>query len=197
MDCGGKRTKRVSTGDCEPPIRLGSRPDLATIVRAYIARHRPGSRDELRGFRDELSLSDAIKRAGMAQRRDGKRYSHQRRLQVVVLRAATAGLQRARLNAATDFDDLHRRVEKTIGSLVGVGELMVYDTSLRIGANLGFVPSRVYFHRGTRRGARALGLDWRAKSIAVRDCPRQLRVLQAHEIEDCLCIFKSRFKRAV
>ena len=197
MNCAGKATRRSAAGNCPPAIDLGPRPTLTAIVRAYTARYRSGTRDELGGFRDERSLASAIKRAGMAQRRDLKRYSHQRRLRKAVLKAATAELHRAKVGNATDFDDLHDRVEGAIGSLVGIGELMIYDTSLRLGAHLGLLPRRVYLHRGTRRGARALGLDWRAKSVAVRDCPRELGVLQAHEIEDCLCIFKDKLKRAV
>ena len=192
MKCVGKP---IAAGSCPPAIDLGPRPKLATIIRAYISRYRPGTRDELAGFRDERNRAAAIKRAGMAERSDGKRYSHQRRLPKALLKAATAELQRAKLGTATDFDDLHNRVERAIGCFVGIGELMVYDTSLRVGAHLGLLPSRVYLHRGTRVGARALGLDWRAKSVGVRDCPRELRVLKAHEIEDCLCIFEDKFKR--
>jgi len=170
MNCA--RPKRsIGTGDCLP-MALGSRPTLAAIVRAYKNRHRFGGCDELAGFRDERTLGAAIRRAGMAERCDGKRFSHQRRLPKTVLKAATAALHRASVRKANDFDELHQRVGNAIGSLVGIGELMVYDAALRLGAHLRLLPRRVYLHRGTRRGARALGLDWRAKSIALSDCPR-------------------------
>lgn len=67
---------------------------------------------------------------------------------------------------------------------------MVYDTALRIGAKLGLEPERVYLHAGTRVGARALGLDWRAPSILSQDLPSQLRLLPAWQVEDLLCIYK-------
>jgi hypothetical protein len=53
----------------------------------------------------------------------------------------------------------------------------------------------VYLHAGTRAGARALGLNWRATTLAVHDLPAELRVLAPHEIEDCLCIFKNNFEK--
>ena len=40
-----------------------------------------------------------------------------------------------------------------------MGELVVYDTALRIGARFGLEPEKVYVHRGTREGVRKLGLD--------------------------------------
>ena len=76
-----------------------------------------------------------------------------------------------------------------------IGRLMVYDTSLRVGARLHLLPDRVYLHAGTRVGARALGLDWRADHVAMAHLPRALRLLGPHEIEDCLCIYKREIAR--
>ena len=52
------------------------------------------------------------------------------------------------------------------------------------------MPERVYLHRGTRKGARALGLDWRADSLDPRVLPKELADLEPREIEDFLCIYK-------
>jgi hypothetical protein len=70
--------------------------------------------------------------------------------------------------------------------------LKAIDRALRIGAKLGLQPTKEYLHAGTRVGARTLGLDWRAPVVDVRDLPRPLRTLAPHEIEDVLCVFKSR-----
>jgi hypothetical protein len=190
-DAPGANRNRRSV-ECGGPVERPAGASLAGIVRAYIARRRPAVREELDGFKAERSLDAAIERAGMARRRDGKRYSHQHRLKKTVLREATRHLRRAGLGRARDFADLHRRVAIAIGDLVGIGDLTIYDTAFRIGAKLGVFPKVVYLHCGTRKGARALGLKWRAASVAVQDCPRELRVLSAHEIEDCLCVFKDR-----
>ena len=67
---------------------------------------------------------------------------------------------------------------------------MVYDTALRIGAKLGVEPKTVYLHRGTRSGAKALGIETNRPFIEVHEFPRQLRSLRPRELEDCLCIYK-------
>jgi hypothetical protein len=198
MLCDSQRTPRNQRPiECGKPVKRLLDANFASIVRAYIAQRRRAVQDELNGFKAEECLDAAIERAGMARRRDGKRYSHQRRLKKTVLREATRHLRRAGLDRSGDFDDLHRRVAVAIGDIVGIGDLTVYDTSLRIGAKLGVLPKVVYLHSGTREGARALGLNWRVAHVTVEDCPREFRLLSAHEIEDCLCVFKNRFKPAV
>jgi hypothetical protein len=67
---------------------------------------------------------------------------------------------------------------------------------MRIGANLGLEPSRVFLHRGVRVGARALGLNFRAPSLELGEFPEPLRVLRPHQVEDILCIFKEHFVHA-
>ncbi|HTQ38724.1 MAG TPA: hypothetical protein VMJ32_06835 [Pirellulales bacterium] len=165
---------------------------FAAIVRAYTARKIANV--ELRSFENEKSFADALNRAGMAMRPDGKRYDHQRRIPHAVLCAATSSLRLAALERATDFDSLFAIVSNAIGSIHGIGELTIYDTALRIGAKLGLLPTRVYLHSGTRKGARALNLNWHAPYLEVGEFPAELQKLAAHEIEDCLCIFKDRFR---
>lgn len=190
--------QRVQRGQgCGAPAAVGSHPRLNSIVRAYIARCRANSEDELGSFKAEPNLATAVERAGRAEMPGGRRYHHQRRLPAALLRFATKELRRGGLGRARSFDELHQLVHDAIGLLHGIGELTVYDTALRIGAKLGHLPKRVYLHSGTRAGARALGLDWRASFLEVRDVPSELRVLRPHEIEDCLCIFKDKFSSAV
>lgn len=174
----------AGVSDAEPP-RL-----LAAIVRAYRRLCRPGAIEELESFRREPDLEAAVERAALAQRPDGKRYDHQRRLSRDVLKEVRRRLAPSAIRRCDDFDQLHAELEGRIGSIRGVGELMLYDTALRIGAKLSLTPTRVYLHAGTRRGARALGLNGRARSLDVSDLPGELRKLEPHEIEDCLCIFK-------
>jgi hypothetical protein len=74
----------------------------------------------------------------------------------------------------------------------GLGSLYAYDTARRLGAKLGVEPQRVYLHAGTRKGAKALGLDYRQASLPVNDFPEPLRVLPADMLESFLCIYKDR-----
>jgi hypothetical protein len=183
--------RRQSPGrGCSDASVVEVKPRLQSIVRAYVSRFRPGSEEELGSFRAEPTVAAAIERAGRATTPTGKRYHHQRRLPAALLATAVHELKRAHVGRARNFDDLHKRVGAAIGVLHGIGELTVYDTALRIGARLGHLPTKIYLHAGTRAGARALNLDWRAKTLAIREVPSALRVLAAHEIEDCLCIFK-------
>jgi hypothetical protein len=99
-------------------------------------------------------------------------------------------LHQAKLGRAQSFAELIVCIDAAVRSLRGIGELYVYDTALRLGAHLGLLPHKVYLHAGTRRGARALGLDHRAESVSLADLPAPLRGLRPHEIEDVLCIYK-------
>jgi hypothetical protein len=192
------RTGELSVGrGCGDQTVANVNPRLESIVRGYIARFRANSDAELGSFRRERAVASAIERGGLATTPDGKRYHHQRRLPRALLKQAATELKRAKLERSRNFDELHERVFGAIGSVHGIGELTVYDTALRIGARLRYLPRRVYLHSGTRTGAKALGLDWRAPFVEVRELPRAFRVLEPHEIEDCLCIFKKRLKSAV
>ena len=83
------------------------------------------------------------------------------------------------------------QVVQEVGALIrGIGELAVYDTALRIGAKLDLLPTQVYLHRGTRDGAAEIRIDPRCPSITVAELASAFAVLEPHEIEDCLCIFK-------
>ncbi len=56
-----------------------------------------------------------------------------------------------------NFDELLVLIGGLRKSVKGIGELYIYDTSLRIGSYLGHLPEKVYLHSGTRKGARNLG----------------------------------------
>ena len=163
---------------------------LAAIVQDYIRRHRHKTIRELRYFRNLRSMEGAITEAGLARRPDGKRWSHQRRIPRGVLETATSRLRRANLRSARSFADLIARVNTAVRPVHGIGELYVYDTALRLGGHLRLLPREVYLHAGTRRGARALGLDHSSASVSPSQLPAALRRLRPHEVEDVLCIYK-------
>jgi hypothetical protein len=171
-------------------------PRLDAVVRAYEQKHRRKAEAQLKSFADEPTLEAAVSRAGLAVRHDGKRwkrYDHQRRLAAHVLEAVRQCLLKTPLAECASFHELFVEVQRAIGGIPGVGELMVYDTALRIGAKLHLQPDRVYLHSGTRQGARRLGLNWRAEWLEVHDLPEQLRSLPPWQVEDILCIFKDWF----
>jgi hypothetical protein len=166
------------------------------IVRTYIRKIRPRAQAEIDWFADQPSLADAIEHAGLAQNSRNKRYSHQRRLTKVALKQALRALREAAdaITRVRNFDELFNLIKDEVESIPGIGELYIYDTSLRIGAKLNLFPNRIYLHAGTRDGARALGMDHRAKTLKISALPKQFHVLQPHELEDILCIFKKELK---
>lgn len=170
--------------------------DLAGIVRHYRTEYQERAARELRFFRVQQTFEDAIEKAALAQRPDGKRFSHQRRIPRSALVSAWKRLQAviAELEAASTFAHLFSIVDREIAGIPKIGKLMVYDTALRIAAWRQLEPEVVYLHAGTRDGAKALGLDTRRPYIAIADIPRALRRLRPHQIEDVLCIYKEVLK---
>jgi len=171
------------------------------VVQDYIARYRDRAVNELVFFRMMNSLDEAIEKAAKAEVEGGKKYDHQWRIPTAVLARAGKELlaKRAQITECPSFDSLIELVETTAGSIRGFGELAIYDTAVRIGARLGMEPEFVYLHRGTRKGAKALGLASGGKYLKVGELPAEFTKLRPHEIEDCLCIYAkelARLKRA-
>jgi hypothetical protein len=189
VSCRARSTSCRISREVKPPITLEK------LVRVYRRFHQPAARAELAYYGSLPTLREAIGRAGRAERPDGKRHDHQTRIRRRALAEAANRLKRLPLTGARRFHDLHSAIDQALGSIDGIGELMVYDTSLRIGARLKLAPDVIYLHRGTRAGAKALGLNPRAAFIHPNEVPTPLRGLRPHELEDFLCIFKAEIAR--
>lgn len=122
---------------------------------------------------------------------DGSRHSHQHRIPRAVLTQGRDALMGREYKRIKTFAELHRMVAQAVGSIRGIGPLTVYDTAHRLGAYLRLSPEVVYLHAGTRLGAQALGLNWRAESLPMTDFPRAFQRLTPEQVEDCLCIYKA------
>ncbi len=166
------------------------------IVSDYILEYRDDARAEMDTFRRERSRASAIRRAALCEFPDGKRHPHQYLIPQRLLELAEERLQAAArsLAGARDFDALHEIIKREIGSVHGIGELMVYDIAHRIGAYLGKFPTRVYLHRGTKEGAAVLGFHGLTLDPVV--LPSAFSRLTPAEIEDCLCIYKKNLRGA-
>lgn len=172
------------------------RTKLDAIVRAYIDRIRPRAQAELDWFAHQPSLDSAIEKAALAVNSRGRRYSHQRRLKKPALKEALRNLldKSGALKQASDFDELFNLIRAAVKPIPGIGELYVYDTAVRIGAKLNLFPIKVYLHAGTRVGGRALGLNDSTATLEVSALPKEFRTLEAHELEDILCVYKDELK---
>lgn len=166
------------------------------IVSNYIRNYRDAAREEMETFRRERNRTAAIRRAALCELPDGKRHPHQCLLPRRLLELAEERLQATakRLTDARDFDELHDIVKREIGSVHGIGELMVYDIAHRIGAYFGKSPRLIYLHRGTKDGAAILGFKGETLDPAL--LPAAFSDLTVAEAEDCLCIYKDRLRDA-
>lgn len=167
------------------------------VVRAYRVDHASDSAWVVRYYRTLPSLKVAIEVAARALLPNGKRHPHQYRIRQATLRVVHRRLLNAlpEIRATNRFEQLHALVDGLLSDVDGAGELLVYDTAHRIGAYLGCEPERVYLHSGTRTGARAIGLGDGRRVVEMSALPSELRQLKPHEVEDCLCIFKSELAR--
>lgn len=176
------------------------RPYLETVI--IIRRHyelgRPVRDAENAWWRgSSLPFAGVIERAALAEREDGTRHPHQRRVPASVLEQGRAALLQIgdRLEAAQSFHELHELVAEVFRSIRGLGELATYDAADRLRHRLGLESAHIiYLHAGTRVAARRLfggrlptGSAW---GIDRRKIPTSLRDLSTHELEDVLCIYK-------
>ena len=169
---------------------------LHRLIDIYVRQYRPGAEAEL-AFFSGATLERAVEQAALARDGEGKRFSHQRRLTSRNLAQALARLQAKlpQIGRCSDFEELIGLIEAEVRDIKGLGELYCYDTALRIGTQQGIAPEHVYLHRGTRVGARNLGLEARARYLTMADLPPAFHRLAPQEVEDFLCIFKEQLKR--
>lgn len=186
QDCRPKTKRRP--GSCPPPP--GGDGTLADLVHEY---KRDYDHDPLSVVAECESLADAIK---VATGCIGRVPDHQRRVghDVLIEASKTLLCLKQKIEACESFADLIELVEDATADIYRFGELAVYDTSLRLGAWLGLSPESVYFHAGTRKGARALGLDTSRGWLEMDELPQPLQLLEPREVEDFLCIYKGRLR---
>lgn len=185
---------------CVPPDTCGPRPDALTsleaVVEHYIRHKRPRAAQGVHFMRERASLDEALDYAALCRTERSKRHPHQARIPGPILEDCRGRLAAADLRSAKSFEELHAIVQQAIGGIKGIGVLTVYDISHRLGAYLGLEPDLVYLHRGTRDGARALGLGGK-NTLDPSELPAPFSRLKPYEIEDCLCIYKDAIGRLV
>ncbi len=168
---------------------------LKEIVDDYIANCRANAKRELRWFKIQKTLEGAVSTAALAKKPSGKRFDHQRRIPLDVLKLAEEKLltNLKQIQSTKEFDELYNLLKELLSEIKGIGELYIYDTALRIGAYLGHEPDKIYLHAGTLEGAKKLSVNTKHGYILKKDLPSEFNKLSPREIEDCLCIYKDEF----
>jgi hypothetical protein len=177
--------------------RKGIPGGLDDIIRDYIDNYREGASRELSFYGATSPLTEVIRLAANAIREDGKRHDHQRRIPGSALARFGRTLLsiELELGKAKSFAELYAVVRVAAANLKYIGELTIYDTTLRVAAKLGLSPQEVYLHAGTRRGAALFGIDTAKGSIPQSSLPAEFQKLEPCESEDVLCIYKNDFQR--
>jgi hypothetical protein len=163
-------------------------------VSDYLRYHAPVLHAQL-SFYAGLKHAEAVARASRAERPDGRRHDHQRRINRRAMRKLAELLRGETFRRERDFRAIYQRISALTRRVKGIGPLLVYDTALRIGANRGKLPRMVYIHAGVTKGARAVALQHVPLAVSPAAFPAPLSKLTAHELEDLLCIFGRIFHR--
>ena len=169
--------------------------DTRSIIRVYKKINLPKALVELDHYRNFSTLDCCIHNAALAINHKGKRHSHQKRLSKKTLSIARDILvdNKNSIKEIKSFDQLFVLIDNLLKPVKGIGELYIYDTSLRIGSYLDHLPEKVYLHSGTRIGARSLGYK-NKYIIEMNELPKEFQKLEPFEVEDILCIFEDKLR---
>ena len=165
--------------------------NLGSLVADFREHYKPDSAQQLRFFRTMPSMGLAIHHVAMAIDGNDRCFDHQFHIVQPARRRAKTVLTQseARILACRSFHELHSLFVELLSPIKGLGEMYIYDASLRMGAYVKLRPDFVYLHRGTRWGAKALGLNVRRPYIEKRELPGVLHTLSADDLESFLCIY--------
>ena len=204
MSCSKRtsgKTQQSKNGGCVGRPQTGSRSKpLSELMSEWKKEYRPDLFDLLNGYRTS-AFPDALKAASRGEyppngKKAGKRHPHQWRILNAAIEQWSKRLAKnqARIRSFRGhaFEELFGFLDKQARSISGIGPLMVYDTALRIGANIGCLPKdRIYLH------AHATIPTIHKCRITKSELPKELKALgtlKAYEIEHFLCVYHEQVK---
>lgn len=180
--------------------------NLENLIAEYKSKHSCSLDAELAYYRKPKSLNIVLHSAARAEFSEGKRHPHQYRLpageNLYHLVYPKLREQASSFETANSFDEVHEITKRAILDLPRIGPLMVYDTALRIGANLGFEPKKVYLHAGAKQGAKIFFKVFLKEElpINIQSIEKErflgLDELSPDDVENFLCIMKGSFSGA-
>ncbi len=198
-----KITPGAKNGGCGKPVLTDpGNQSLPELMSQWETENRPGFHEYLDGYRSS-SFPEALKAASRGEcppngKDVGKRHFHQRRIPKTAIKQWASKLDKAQAQIQSflglSFEDLFDFLDERARTIDGIGPLMVYDTALRIGANIGCLPKDwVYLHAH----ARISGVRSDVQRIRKSEFPKTLKALEAweaYEIEDFLCVYQKQIK---
>lgn len=129
----------------------------------------------------------------------GKKRHHRRMTETTIVDTIKA-LNKSNLlkKSFSDFDELYDSVNAIIRGIDGIGQLAVYDISVRIGKRLlnsSIEPKKyVYLQRGAREGAiKLFGSNVKIEPrMPITVFPKELQEIGSYHIENFLCVMKKK-----
>ncbi|MBQ6008745.1 MAG: hypothetical protein IJL17_09400 [Kiritimatiellae bacterium] len=197
------KSSKNKNGGCGKLVPTGSgNKSLSGIMSEWKKQNRPGFHEYLDGYRSP-TFPDILKAASHGEwppnsEKAGKRHPHQWRISDKAMKqwAAKLGKAQAKIRSfqGRAFEELFDFFDEQARTVSGIGPLMVYDTALRIGANIGCFPKDwVYLHAH----ARIPGVRSDVPRIRKTELPEpfnELEMWEAYEIEDFLCVCQKQIK---
>lgn len=173
---------------------------LDAIVDDWI--YRFGKKGVSKQMRDEVvdycaaakSFKEAVARACLSKRPNGKLHNHQSRVPEKVRMQFAKNILHVSPNP-DNFDALYDELDRC--KPYGIGPVTLYDVATRIAAYLKLEVESLYLHAGVMigwcvlHGQRVRGYELR---IPRGDIPKALRRLPTDEIEDFLCAYRELLK---
>lgn len=193
-----RQTQKSKNGCCGKSPQTGSRTkSLSELMSEWKKENRPDLFDLLDGYRTS-AFPDALKAASHGEyppngEKAGKRHPHQWRIPKAAIKQWSKQLTKEQAQIQSfrgrAFEELFAFFDEQARSVSGIGPLMVYDTALWVGANIGCLPKDwVYLHAH----ARIPGVRPSVHHIKKSELPEAFKILRtwkAYEIEDFLCIY--------
>ena len=178
---------------CNPVKNISK--DLIFMVDDYINKYRRYNKLTFRKYQSLENIEKAINNSALALDIKNQKSDHQYRIKIEALELSRKTLlhNKKKISSCKDFNSLLKLIETLLEDVKGLGELYYYDTSLKLGSYLKIFPDYIYLHRGTREGAKYLGLDYKKVYVNKSDLPNELQILEPYELEDFLCIYKNNF----
>lgn len=123
---GVKRNSLQGKSSCSG-IPVNWKPTLSDIVKHYKCYCRKNIQKELNDFKNAISLKVVLEKAGNARTPCGKKYSHQRKISLSVLKKAFECLliYKKDIKKSGDFEELYERISLITINITGIGSLYI------------------------------------------------------------------------
>lgn len=143
-------------------------------------------------FQEKTNLKVAIITATLATNCEGKKHSHQKRIPNSALQNFKKKVlsKESKIQRVQTFQDLYMIVQSC--KVFGVGNLTIYDVSLRIGFYLSIYPIRLYLQAGSKIGYQRLIESGIIKVGEIENYLKSQNILSYH-FENFLCLYRDKF----